>query len=977
MSNNKIVISEPLLFSLLYFRKPRTLSLNQDTLKIDEAIFPVVEVTGIAVDQPWLIPKLLGGEVLRISTGDIDDFSTFSFHVGTKDASSLFEQIKRIVGEQLTLVLDRVEIFLEALIERHKLVYQPHVYVRNSIAQRFAETERNEFLMSVLHMRRISMHPMLGRAKKERASSMLEKLLSMDDHIRLPELIRGKHNQSYAAYWRDKEAAYFKMVERKPLTDEQIDTALVFEDATLVVAAAGSGKSSCIVGKIGFALKTGLFDETQILALAYNKKAAHDLRERLKEQLGKALNRRVSITSKTFHSFGLATLVAHYGKDYEPKVLKEDAGEEGRFIKKVISELVSGNSAFQNALALWMSLAPYDEPQPVGSSGDLDECAKRYEDCCRERLRARIAPGKKPWDPTIPTWRQNVLVRSLEERGIANWLILHDVDFEYEQRDWDGSKRLGLGTNANGSPKPYRPDFTYSYEEVLSNGQSRTVRVVHEHFALDENGRAPEWLGGVKYEEHAKSKRAMYRAWMAETPGYRERVVFLETTSAMMRNGSIWHHLEKSLRSAGVVVSKPSAAIQEQALEQFRETSNFEQLIIDFVLRYKDSGLSESDLQTEVAKTSNSYRSKLFLDVVLPVFYAYQDALKQAKKIDYADMLREAISVLADGRTQTPYRFILVDEFQDISKLNADLVKAVLAKNPDQSIVFCVGDDWQTINRFSGSDVGIFTNVSEYFGRFTSRLELTRTFRCSQGIADVAKYLVMLNPGQFNKEIKALPDQVSGAVRIVRHTDNAQERQNTLLAELNNIVAIAQDLNLKRASVQILRRTKKDTTAPEGIQADFLKRVLSDYEDILDIELHSMHGSKGLEADFVILPGLDSGFRGFPDQRPVEPLLDLVLPVLKNPVEEERRLMYVALTRARHMVSVLVSKRRPSEFIVQLESARQHFPAINWISCSDETRIDCPKCKSGSLVPARWLSSGLACSRTVGCGHVDRQRRSS
>ncbi|MBU2719323.1 UvrD-helicase domain-containing protein, partial [Acidithiobacillus ferridurans] len=671
----------------------------------------------------------------------------------------------------------------------------------------------------------------------------------------------------------------------------------------------------------------------------------------------------------------LAMLIAHHGKDYEPKVLKEDEGEEGRFIKEVISELVRGNSAFRNALALWVSLVPYDEPQPVGSSGDLDACAKRYEECCRERLRARKAQEKKPWEPTIPTWRQDIYVRSLEERGIANWLILHDVPFKYEHPDWEGAKRLDLGTHENGKQKPYNPDFTYSYVEETSNGQSRLVRVVHEHFALDENGCAPEWLGGAKYEQYAKNKRVMYHAWMAEKPSRRERVVFIETTSAMLRDGSIWRHLERSLKGAGIVVKKPNPEIQKLALEQFREASDLEQLVVDFVLRYKDSGLTESDIRAKAAKSSNPYRSQLFLDVALSIFHAYQLGLEKAGKIDFADMLREAISVLSDSRTHSPYRFVLVDEFQDISRLKADLVKAVLAKNPDESIVFCVGDDWQTINRFSGSDVGIFTNASDYLGRVTSRLELTKTFRCSQGIADVAKHLVMLNSGQFNKEVKAQPDRVSGSVRVVHHIDNAGERQTKLRAELDNIVTIAQDLGLKLPTVQILRRTKHDATVPEGIQTDFMKGLVRDYKDTLEIELHTMHGSKGLEADFVILPGLDSGFRGFPDERPVEPLLDLVLPALTSPVEEERRLMYVALTRAKYMVSVLVSGRRPSEFIVELESAKQHFPAIKWIPCPDEMRTICPKCKCGSLLPARGSSGDLVCSRTVACGYTNRKSR--
>ena len=128
----------------------------------------------------------------------------------------------------------------------------------------------------------------------------------------------------------------------------------------------------------------------------------------------------------------------------------------------------------------------------------------------------------------------------------------------------------------------------------------------------------------------------------------------------------------------------------------------------------------------------------------------------------------------------------------------------------------------------------------------------------------------------------------------------------------------------------------------------------------------SIHGSKGLEADFVILAGLDSGFRGFPDERAVEPLMELVLPRLSDPNEEERRLMYVGLTRTRHQVTVLSNREAPSEYVLELDALRKRFEFIEW-SGDEMTRVPCPKCKVGSL---RATPSGgsLSCTRTVRCG---------
>jgi|GEM_PF-5796212 len=130
----------------------------------------------------------------------------------------------------------------------------------------------------------------------------------------------------------------------------------------------------------------------------------------------------------------------------------------------------------------------------------------------------------------------------------------------------------------------------------------------------------------------------------------------------------------------------------------------------------------------------------------------------------------------------------------------------------------------------------------------------------------------------------------------------------------------------------------------------------------------SLHGSKGLEADFVVLVGLDSGFRGFPDERPPEPLLDLVLPQLAHENEEERRLLYVGLTRARHQVVVLANGEAPSEYVLELAAMPEQDACIEWMDTGVQ-RVECPSCKIGSLLPYRFNEDRLDCSRSARCGY--------
>lgn len=957
-------------FAWIHFRKPRVIHLLSDKLQIGDTSIPIEGISNVCIENQGWLQALFKCDTINLSYTQDEDALFESFTIEADSTREVTNAINAATSRFIDLKLSSIERYTSAAEERRSLAYQPHAYMRHSVATRFAKLERPLFKINCIHAASLRKLRMATDKQRQCARALHDRLASLAPFFESPQKAQEAHNTQYKAYWREAEAAYFHNVESRALTEEQIDTALTFEDATLVIAAAGSGKSSCIVGKIGFALKSGMFQDHEIIALAYNKDAANGLKKRLKEKLGNALGRPVSVASKTFHSFGLSILTEHYGATYTPKVLKEDEGEEGRLMKSVIHNLLDTNESFQQALTLWFSLFPCDNPNPIGASGDLDECEKRYEECCRERLRLRRDPHRKPWEPSIPTFSQSIYVRSLEERAIANWLILRGVVFEYERPDWAGAKRLGLGAYASGKSKPYNPDFSYLYQERLPGGHMRTVRVIHEHFALNDQGKAPEWMGGKKYEERAAHKRAMYQKWMKEPENSAERIVYFETSSAQVRDGSIWLHLQKNLHAAGVKIGDSDEHIRACALQQFREASHLEQLLINFVLLFKNSGYTEQRVREAASGSVNPARAELFLDVAILIYHGYQDALREAGKIDYADMLRDAVNILATGSVASPFRFVLVDEFQDISHLKGDLVKSILNQSPHESIVFCVGDDWQSINRFSGSDIDIFNNMDHYLGRHTSRLKLSRTFRCAQGIADVSRALVMQNSRQSTKEVYANASPFSSCVRVVHHPDSAENRRQVLQEELEHMCALGRQLDIACPSVQILRRTKKDSTTTEGLTTAYLQTLKTHYAGRLSIEFNSVHAAKGSEADFVILPGLDSGFRGFPDDRPAEPLLDLVLPPLGDSVEEERRLLYVGLTRARHAVSMLAATNRPSEFVLELDNLRIEHQTIEWIE-HEQTRIPCPRCHRGSLVKAP-KSAFRICSKSNSCGYREK-----
>jgi DNA helicase-4 len=972
---------EPRILAWLHGRRPNKLRLGSSALEVNVDSVALHSVQGAVLEESrWPLSyfsiKRVVVSYIRETTVEC---TTLAFRV--EAANEITTAINSSVATRLSFLASEARAKIQAVECAVAGIYRTNRFVRFSQAKLLATRHKGMVDEAIQLLKVIGSNKKLVTliAEHRELAKRVQNLMSYVDDWGNK---RTQHNDAFIKHYRTFEKFYFDSVESSPLTDEQVTSSLVFEDCTLVVAAAGSGKSSCIVGKIGFALKTGLFSEHEILALAYNKAAAKELQSRLQEKLPDALGRPVRIASQTFHSFGLSVLLKHYGDGYKPKVLKEDEKEENRFIKTVISDLCNSSPEFQAAVAEWMLTAPYDDPQPFGLNGDLEDCARRYEECCRERIYIKRSIGRKFYEPSIPTYDPNLYVRSLQERNIANWLLLHKVDFKYEEADWEAAKRLNLPPKPSGKRPPYTPDFTYEIKSRMPDGSIKKHRIVHEHFALDASNRAPEFMGGEKYAAQAKQKREMYMQWESEfSSRSQDRVSFFETTSADFYNGSLFGKLRAALVKLGITIHAPDSNIQQQALQSFRDSKEFESLLISFVLSFKESGLSEAEVKDRASDSVNPYRAHLFLAVALKVFEAYQAALRTAGKIDFADMLRDAQRLLATKAVNIPYRFVLVDEFQDIARLKADLVKSVLEQSPDESVVFCVGDDWQTINRFAGSDISIFTGIGGYFNRHVGRVDLSKTFRCAQGIADVSRALVMRNRGQLNKRVVSSNRKTNEAVRLVLHPDQPHERQSALILELDRIELEAMELEdelaanlklpapdrLRIPSVKILRRTQTETTVPQGIDDEFLKTLAKKYQGRLSIEAMTMHSSKGLQADFVILPGIDSGRRGFPDVRPSEVLLDLVLPPLDDAMEEERRLFYVALTRARHQAVILAAGERPSEFVLELLQQSNESGALSVTNACEVARVPCPVCAKGSLIYPHPTFTTRSCSRRPMC----------
>lgn len=710
---------------------------------------------------------------------------------------------------------------------------------------------------------------------------------------------------------------FFDSVESRPLTDEQRKAAVVMEDRNLLIAAAGSGKSSTVVAKIGYAIRTQLCQPGEILAVMFNRNAREELEVRLARRLP---GQGEQVACRTFHKLGKDIIAEVEGKQPTPAPWEDSPQTSANFIEGLIEEL-SHDPGFLADWVLFRTVCfrPNRELAQFKDQRDYD----RY---------LREVGEEREGHPGILTLNGE-LVRSMEELAIANWLFLNGVAYEYE--------RAYEYETADREHRQYFPDFYYP-----------DIGLYHEHFALDDDGKAPPLFKG-DYEQGVLWKRSLHAD---------KGTVLFETTSAMYRRGELFDVLKAELEQRGVVF-RPRPAEEILARLNQKQT-RYAPILRTFITHLKANGGTEAQLTARAAEQRDRWRATAFLRVFTAVLRRYQDKLAAQGFIDYEDMVRRAAEYAASGRYRHPYQLILVDEFQDISRAGCALIQAMLAQNPACKL-FAVGDDWQSINRFAGADIDIMAKFDANFG-VTATSYLTRTFRSNQGISDVAAGFVQANPLQYRKEVRASDKNAEDVVRIIEYARD--EDVEALLAEqLDGLASLAAERE-KTLAVFILARYNH--LKPANLQA-----LARRYASSLSIEFRSVHRSKGLEADYVIVLGMNGGSLSFPSQIEDDPLLDMVMPARESyPYAEERRLFYVALTRARHAVILFTRSSQVSRFIPEL-LAPVYRGKVRYGQAQHGVAKACPACGIGILRekhgPYGWF---MGCSAFPACRHTDKLR---
>jgi DNA helicase-4 len=381
-------------------------------------------------------------------------------------------------------------------------------------------------------------------------------------------------------------------------------------------------------------------------------------------------------------------------------------------------------------------------------------------------------------------------------------------------------------------------------------------------------------------------------------------------------------------------------------------------LILTFLKHVKTSLLSADDLIRRAMSSPDKHRSLEFLSVFEEVRTAYEKKLNQEGAIDFEDLINAAAEHIRNDPSAVPYRYVLVDEFQDIS---ASRMAMLTALRKPGTAYFLVGDDWQSIYRFAGSDVDLVRGCGELLGHVREHC-LSRTFRFGSRIADPTSEFVQRNPAQSQRSLRANSDDFDLGITVVASNQPSQG------------VEVALDDISEQAG------TREKGRGPGHGKNDLSVLALGRYRSSMNaidevtnsrrlgVDFSTVHSAKGREADYSLVLDLKDDKMGFPSQVEGDPLLDLVLPPTHGnsfPHAEERRLFYVAATRARRGVYLIADHIHSSSFVRELVTDYEGIRRIG--DLARYSAPDCPRC--GGYLLESGTRKTLRCVNHPICRH--------
>ena len=730
---------------------------------------------------------------------------------------------------------------------------------------------------------------------------------------KLPDRIRDSAIERYMETEMLEMVDFFNRIEQDPLTREQRQAVICDEDATLVLAGAGSGKTSVITAKAAYLIGRGIRKPKEILLMAFGSNAAKEMSERIRQHCDS------KVEAMTFHKLAYDIIAEVEGRKPPLATHATDEKEFKVLLKDILFELASNDRKIGTLLLRWFG----EFFIPAKSEWDFENLHEYFSYVESHELRTL----------------QGERVRSFEELEIANWLCMSGIAYEYEPVY--EHELLADGR------KDYTPDFRLTESGVYI-----------EHFGVrrEKDGNGNLRLTTAPYVDREEYLAGM--EWKRKLHA-RHGTILVETFSYEKSEGKLLSALGEKLSS--YVIPNPMST-QEilSRLENMGQFDDFSATLGTFLRHFKGSGSTLEKCRNKAIGLPDSRRGVAFLEIFEPVYETYQDRL--GRYIDFDDMISQATKHVKENSYKSPYRHLLVDEFQDMSRGRADLLIALRNQNAACRI-FAVGDDWQSIYRFSGSDIHLMRDFGHVFGGtfgnskgIHQTVDLGRTFRSVDKIAHPARRFILQNPFQIKKEV--IPADTSSTPAIQVLWSGADRTGHSVDKVLSQILKWS---NGERTTVLLIGRYS-------CLRPVEFSRLSKSYPS-LSLSFKTIHASKGLEADHVVILGANSGRLGLPSEILDDPLLDLVFPEPDSYEHaEERRVFYVALTRARKSVTIIAREDQPSSFVNELlEDNEYGVVEIGKLGQSGCHRYPCSRCGGHLFLDSK---SRYLCEHRKNCGAI-------
>jgi DNA helicase-4 len=671
------------------------------------------------------------------------------------------------------------------------------------------------------------------------------------------------------------------------LNDKQQDAVISEDKRLLVLAGAGSGKTKTLLQKLIYLIEEKGISPSSILAITFTKNATNEMIDRLiisadesgeykkqlfdkyKSYLDKDKERFLyqkkyswidRLTIRTFHSF-CYTILRDYGvNEFDNKF--KIIGDEKRGDEE-LSKYVAPETVFEVMHHLLIEECEDTEYLLKLKRHILDYFIDKID--TKQNNPKYLSKFEKNY-----TTLNGTKVRSKSEQYIADWFYRHSIKFEYEP-------------SLNVKDFPFKPDFY-----------------------IPEANMYIEHVSDISYP--TKDKEEQFK---------KGNLLLVKTYESMTKDSALFNHtLDKIVKNR-----LPENYYKTISINFKEEFNGYHKDVKDFVqqiLRITDMIKVENinvDTVLENARKDQHERVRSFYELAIPILKKYNHYCIDKSYLDYNDLISRSASLFKNqkdiaNKYKSQYQYILVDEFQDVNNLQVELIKLLLTDNTQ---LFCVGDDWQSIYGFRGSNVSYIIEFEKHFEN-AKTIKLNLNYRSTQNIVGASNEVIKYNKFKVEKDVQALKKSEH---KIVVFSGNKEEENiQFCLDKVKELI----DEGLKNDEILFLyRRTHMYSPGAYSEKPSYKKTF---DEEKIKVQAKTIHASKGLEAKVVFIIGLTEGNGGFPDIW----LEDRIFQVIKKAdydllMEEERRLFYVAITRAKDKLFLITQKGNESRFLKEIPSA--------------------------------------------------------